>query len=298
MRLRGGILYLSTSAVLLLSLPFAYGLMGERSATGDSAAIYVLKNYLQASYARDYRQAYAYISALDRRLKDERSYVRERGAFNGFTLEVAKQLASTIEVHPLETRIEHDRARLRLKIKLPDAGKLGSLLLNWDSERLNTLSVRQRREIIETLTKQRKAGKLEMLEGEESFELVKESGTWKIFLDWAAGVKIKFQTTLASGATIETKLVQTEVVTKPGELFNIALRIRNNSKQELTARIGHLVDPHGVRDHLDLVECGFLLPVRLLPQKEEEFTSTYLLRGGLPEGVRELTVTYAFALLK
>jgi hypothetical protein len=40
------------------------------------------------------------------------------------------------------------------------------------------------------------------------------------------------------------------------------------------------------------------LPVRLAPGKEEEFTSTYLLRGSLPESVRELSVTYAVTLVQ
>jgi len=54
-----------------------------------------------------------------------------------------------------------------------------------------------------------------------------------------------------------------------------------------------LVEPQELRDYLDLVDCGFILPVRLQPGKEEEFVTTYLLRGTLPEAVRQLSVTYA-----
>jgi cytochrome c oxidase assembly protein Cox11 len=86
------------------------------------------------------------------------------------------------------------------------------------------------------------------------------------------------------------------VVTRPGEIFKVVLNVKNTGPEQLFARIGHLVDPYEVRDYLDLVDCGFLLPVRLAPGKEEEFVSTYLLRRNLPEGVRQLNVTYAVTL--
>ena len=291
------LLLLATAGLLLVLLP-AYLLTSERSSAANDQQdpLLVLERYLKASYARDYKEAYQYISAQDRRLKDERSYVRERGAFSGFTLDVARKLASYIEVSPVEKRLTADRTNIKLKLKLPDANKLSPMLLNWDTDRLEALSASQRRELIESLEKLRKDRMLEMVEGEEAFDLVNEAGAWKVFLNWAAGVKLTFQTTLPPAAPIEAKLLQSEVTARHGEIFNIAVRIRNTSKQEITARIGHLVDPHEVRDYLDLVECGFLLPVRLLPGKEEEFITTYLLRGGLPEEVRQLVVTYAVTL--
>ena len=76
-------------------------------------------------------------------------------------------------------------------------------------------------------------------------------------------------------------------------VFRVAMRIKNIGKQTLSTRIGHLVEPQELRDYLDLVDCGFILPVRLQPGTEEEFVTTYLLRGTLPEAVRHLSVTYA-----
>jgi hypothetical protein len=51
-------------------------------------------------------------------------------------------------------------------------------------------------------------------------------------------------------------------------------------------------------EYLDLVECGFLLPVAIKPGAAEEFSSTYLLRGGIPENVRKLAVIYEFKVEK
>jgi cytochrome c oxidase assembly protein CtaG/Cox11 len=253
----------------------------------------ILDRYLRASYARDFRSAYQYISARDQRLKDESSYVRERGAFTGFTLEVTKRLAAHIEISSVVKRIADNRAAVKVRLKVPDAQKLAVMLLHWDTDRLNALSAGERSGIIDSLAQLRQDGNLDMAEGEESLEMIKEGTAWRVFLNWAAGLKFNFHTAVPSTAPIQAKLSQSEGTTYPGEPFKISLKITNTSEQAVTARIGHLIDPHEFRDYLDLIECGFLLPFRLLPGEQEEFTSTYLLRRGLPENVRQLTMTYA-----
>ncbi|HTF91890.1 MAG TPA: hypothetical protein VK632_02535 [Verrucomicrobiae bacterium] len=41
-----------------------------------------------------------------------------------------------------------------------------------------------------------------------------------------------------------------------------------------------------------------LLPLTLQPGKEQEYSGTYMLRGSLPEGIRQLALTYDFKILK
>ena len=104
--------------------------------------------------------------------------------------------------------------------------------------------------------------------------------------------------TLANAADLDVALSKSEVVVYPGDLFEIVLKIKNRSSQPVVARIGHLVEPRDVTNFLDFVECGFLLPITLQPGKEQEYSARYLLRGGLPEGVHQLNLTYDFRLLK
>ena len=137
-----------------------------------------------------------------------------------------------------------------------------------------------------------------MIEGEQAFDLVREHDTWKIFLNWAAGVKVAFKTSLAGTSGLEATLPQNEVITQTGELFNVVLKIRNRSDQDVFTRIGHLIEPQDVGDHLDLVECGFLVPVRIPSGTEVEYLSTYLLRASIPESLRQVRVTYAFKVEK
>ena len=267
------------------------------AAAGDPGdAIITLGRYIRATYARDYEEAYSSIAAPDQRLKDRVSYVRDRGTFSGFTLEISRLLASYIELRALENRINAGQASIKIKFRVPDAAKLGPLLHDWDIDRLEGLSATERKEMLAAIKRLHQNGEIEMIEGEELFELVKEGDSWKIAMNWVSTVRVGFQTSIPRTVHVEARLERSHIATRAGEVFKVVLKVKNISNEQLLARIGHLVDPYALRDYLDLVECGFLMPVRLAPGKEEEFVSTYLLRGSLPEGVRQLNVTYAVTL--
>lgn len=287
----------SCSALFVVALLGLSSLNVSSTAAADRQdAVVTLDRYVRATYARDYEEAYSHIATSDQRVKDRASYVRDRGTFSGFTLEIARVLASYIELNPLETRVDAGQARIKIKFKVPDAGKLGPLLHGWDSDQLEGLSGTERNALLAAIDKLRRNHEIEMIAGEDVFELIKEDSSWKVVLNWASPVNVGFQASISSSVPVEARLPRSAVATRPGEIFKVVLNVKNTSQEQLFARIGHLVDPHGVRDYLDLVECGFLLPVRLEPGKEEEFVSTYLLRGNLPEGVRQLSVTYAVTL--
>jgi len=258
----------------------------------------VLKAYLRATYARDFADAYRYISTADRKIRDLDRYVQQRGSFNGFALEISRKLSEAIAFE-LARRDENPyRIQFVAKYQVPDPKKLASWLLNWDAYRLNSSSAAERKQILDRIEKSTQSASLPMSAGEETFELVRENGEWRVFLNWAAGVKIPFRLDLSKSADLDVSLSKTEIVIQPGDLFEIVLRIKNRTDQPLAARIGHLVEPTHVADFLDFVQCGFLLPVTIAPGKEEQFSGTYLLRGSLPEGVRQLSLTYDFRLLK
>jgi hypothetical protein len=281
------------AAVVLLMLPPIYLLSNEvRNSTDEP--VRVLAQYLKLLYARDFSQAYRLISAQDQSLKSERTYVRERGPFTGFTTDVASKLAELIEVQPVQQRLEGDQLRIKLAMKLPDANAVGPLLLNWDEERLNALPNFERRKLLAQLEQQRRAGTLRMIEGEEEFTLVKERNQWRVFLDWASGVRVHFAANVDDFPDLEAYALTKETITRPNEVFTVTYRIKNRARRDLFARIIHRVEPRAIERHLDIVECALLLPVRVLPGEEQEYASTYLIRGDLPEGTKELNVIYDF----
>jgi hypothetical protein len=258
----------------------------------------VIQGYLRATYARDYIDAYHYISSADQRVKDVNRYAQQRGAFMGFALDATKKLASAIEIKSSQKEVAPDRIQAVAKIRIPEPSTVSSLLLNWDPGRLNLLGASDRAQVIDSLDEKQRSGSLKMIEVEENLELVKESDEWRIFLNWAAGVTIPFRVLLSNAADLDVVLSKNEVVVQPGEFFEIYLKMKNRSKQPVVARIGHLVEPQEVENFFDFVECGFLLPVTLEPGKEQEYYARYLIRESIPEGVHQLSLTYDFTLLK
>ena len=258
----------------------------------------VLQTYLRATYARDYIDAYRFISSADRKVRDLNRYVQQRGPFAGFTLELARDLSESIEIKFKQHQDTPTRIQTVIIYKVPDPKKVSPLLLNWDPYRLNSLAPEERKRILDAIDKKKHDGSLDMSEGEENFELVKEADGWRVFLNWAAGVKIPLRLDLSKSKDLDVTLSKSEIGAQPGDLFEVILRITNRTDQTVTARIGHLIEPDAIADYLDFVQCGFLLPVTIGPVQQQEFSGTYLLRGTLPEGVRQLNLTYDFRLLK
>jgi cytochrome c oxidase assembly protein Cox11 len=110
------------------------------------------------------------------------------------------------------------------------------------------------------------------------------------------GVKILFRLALPNASDLSVVLSRNEVVVQPGDLFEISLSIKNQSKQPVNIRIDHMIEPLEVANYLDLVECGFLVPVTLHPEIEQKYSGRYLLRERIPEGVHQLSLTYDFKL--
>ena len=295
---------------LRLSLAFITAMIAIATAAGARAAerpgdtrqpVSVAHAYLRAVYARDFAEAYRYVSAEDRRARNLNQYLRQRGPFNGFALEVARMLAAMVEVKTTQTQTVSNRELLTVHYKAPYPEKLSALLRHWNGYQLNSLSPTERKQIIEAIESKKRDGSIEMIAGEEKLTLMKEGDEWRIFLDWATGVMIPIHTIVAepaAAAALDVRFSPKQVATQPGEVFEIHLKLRNRSTEPIVARIGHHVEPRELADYLEIVQCGFLLPVKLQPGTEQEYSATYLLRGGLPEGVHQLNLTYDFRLAR
>jgi hypothetical protein len=258
----------------------------------------VVHAYIKAVYARDFITAYELISDADRRVRDLDRYVRQRGPFSGFTLDAARKLAESIQLQAYGRDVVGDRLRLQIVYRVPDPQKVAPLMMHWDSHRLNSLSATERNRLLGNLEAQQRDGSLPMSDGRETFDLRKENGAWRIYLDWAAGVRIPLRLELTNASGLEASLSKAEVSLQPGEVFDIKLRIKNPTPSPVITRIGHLVEPYGEADYLDIVQCGFLLPITIPASSEQEYSGVYMLRGSLPEGVRQLSLTYEFRVLQ
>ena len=292
-RMASWFLGLMAAFILILPAAFVYNTSPQHSA--QTAPFNTVEAYLKNAYARDFKKAYRYISLGDRQLKAERVYVREKGSFSGFPLDVTRKLSEFIELRPVKAVREQDgQMRVKLEAKYPDANSLSTILLDWDEERLNALPSSTQRDILSTLDQMNRAGEIKRIEGEEEFTLVKEGTSWRVYLDWAAGIRVSYNAVVPPTEAINAVPVNKTTTIRPSELFTIAYRVKNRTAQTISTRITHRIEPDELSQHLDIIDCALLLPVELRPGEESEFSTTYMVRGDLPEGTKELNVTYDF----
>jgi len=255
----------------------------------------VIQAYLRASYARDSIEAYRFISSEDRRFRDLNRYVQLRGKFNGFALEAARKLSESMKIDIRQKPVAPNRIQAVASYKAPNPGNLRTLMRN--AYQLNLVPESERKQIIESIEKSTRDETLEMIAREETFELIKEGDEWRIFFNWAAGVRIGFRAMPVKSSEVEVSLSKEQLVVQPGDMFEIFLAIKNLTKKESIVQVNHLVEPRDIAAYLDFVQCDVLEPVRVQAGKEQEYSATYLLRGSFPEGIRKFGLTYGFSSL-
>jgi len=281
-------------AVVLLLLPAAIVRFVATNPPREKP-MEVARSYLRVTLARNYREAYRFISAADRRVTNQEDYVQAQGGFSGFALQLAKMLAAQVEFRLVEQETKGHRARLTLDYKVPAADEVSALLYNWDQDKLNALSRAEQQPIIGALEKMRKAGNMINIEGRETFNLVKEDGRWKVFLDWASGIKVSFNAALPSDSLVEVEVLKRELIASVDEPFQTNLKFRNRGRHEIVARIDHLIEPREFAGRVAMIACGFLRPLTLYPGEVREVSSAYLLDPGFPKDTT-LSITFVFNL--
>ncbi len=255
----------------------------------------VVKAYLKANYARDYQNAYRYISSQDQLVWNEKSYASQSEGFTGFALELAQTLAASMEVWVIEKQLSSNRAHYKIGYRVPTADELSALLLDWEPAKLNALSRPRQEQLLETLGKMKKDDKMIMIEGQETIDLVADKGGWKVFLDWASGIRITLKADSAPSTEVEARFVQNELIVKKDEPFQIDLKIKNRSKRPIVARIVHHVEPRDMESHIDMIACGALGSLALQPGDVQQISSAYLIRDGIQAG-EKIDITYEFKL--
>jgi len=255
----------------------------------------VVKAYLKANYARDYQNAYRYISSQDQLVWNEKSYASQSEGFTGFALELAQTLAASMEIWVIEKQLSSDRTHYKIGYRVPTADELSALLFDWDPDKLNALSRPRQEQLLETLGKMKKDGKMIMIEGQETIDLVADKGGWKVFLDWASGIRITLKADSAPSTEVEARFVPNELIVKKDEPFQIDLKIKNRSKRPIVARIVHHIEPRDMESHIDMIACGALGSLALQPGDVQQISSAYLMRDGIQAG-EKINITYEFKL--
>lgn len=287
--------FILAALLLAVLVPGAYFLIPPRN-NEPNRPLATVDGYLRATYARDFGRAYDYLSSADRQTRSRQNFVNGEGAYSGFTLEAAQRLSGFMKIWLIDRQESTDRLVIKVGYQLPAPSELNSLLLNWDQDRLNSLSNEEQKALLAELDARHRVGRLLNIEGQETLELVKEAGSWKVFLNWAAGTRVMLQSKQPDDNKLVIRFATTEVMAKNDELFLVNVKIGNPGSHAVTFTVGHLLEPPEVADDLQLVECGLLTPTTLEAKQEKEFAMAYLLNSSVGQTHREIKLTYDFKL--
>jgi len=279
----------SLAAVLAMIAPFFVSIVGG---TVDDGAARIVKDYLAATYARDFARAYGLISERDKKVFSQGDFVQSRGAYSGFARRLAEELARGMKFKVIDDTRAGERAHIKAAVKLPAPEDLSALVENWNTERLNALSPARQRDLLNRIATLRREQKLALVESQESFDLIKEGKHWRLFFGWASGARVRFDFRAPPGSGIEMDFDEKEIIARANEPFLVRFKVKNRGRREITARIIHRVEPVAARDNLQMIQCGLLSPIDLMPGSEREMAGVYLLDG--PIDVKHLTIGYEF----
>lgn len=257
---------------------------------------HVALEYGRALYANDADALWRLISEEDHRAKDEEAFRRQQRNFRGFTRDAVRELARYIDATPVKTSITGDRASVTLRFRLPDANapEILALAHDWDEDRLEALTTTERERILSRIVALHRERKLPTVEGDETIDLVRETGGWKVALHWADGVQLRFVADVEPGVRLDVSVTPAQATLSRGERLRVTVRASNRSDHEITTRVGHRIQPESQSKHLALLLCPLFVPVTLVAGETREFSSEYLLLADAPNDLRALDVTYVF----
>lgn len=256
----------------------------------------VALEYARAMYARDLPRAYRLLSGQDREKKTEAAFVSEGDAPTGKTLELARHLASFIEIVSAEKKITGDRAEVKLKLNLPNANapEIAGIVRDWEMAVLNALSETDAERIRTGLDQLHRSGRLPMLEGNETFELVREPSGWRLVLLRAGTIRVRFRTRSPEELPMRVAPAAQDLVVRPGEPFQMRVSLTNQSGQRLSMRVSHEIEPKVAASSVVFVQCPLLLPVQLPPGDTREYSSTMMIAAVAPDWMEGVQVTFTF----
>lgn len=282
------------AAVLIAAATFLSGPLRASEAAGPER---ILKSYLRAMYARDADVAYAFLSDADKAEKSLVEYRAETGSYDGPVLNVSRVLAEAIRFEKMAVSIEGDRATISFAARLPDANDpaLEPLVQGFDKKRLNQLSSDELDRRLEQIATRSTTGQLPViLSNDERWELVRESEGWRVFVNWADTVEVRFNAVVMGDLGWEFTPVRNRVLAKPGETIEMAYRVRNTGTRETVGKARHIIGPRTQAGHLEIISCFCFLEQRLKPGESAELPLVFRVDFDVPETIRQFSVRYEF----
>lgn len=140
----------------------------------------VLSKYLDNLLHGNHAEAYKYISTRDKKIKSLQVYLSEQSKVES---PFAKAVTSKISYEIKDVTITKDQAKINVAITTPDPGYIVTDVL--DAAFMSTFGEKKNeKEMDKMLAEKYKGKEVPMTTITQSFDLVKESDGWKVFLNW------------------------------------------------------------------------------------------------------------------
>jgi hypothetical protein len=229
-----------------------------------------------ANQFHDFETAYGYISDTDQVVRDKASYIRSQENLSGFALELAKRLTANMKALVIDQKLGSKRARIEIGYRRPAGDEISSRLFDWNASKLNALPEIEQLRLVKAWEDLRKSGKIVTLEGQESFDLVREKGGWKIFLNWAARSRVIFKAITPRSGALEVQFRRNDFLVETNEPFQIDFTVKNRSAGVIVTRLALLIEPLRSAKNVAMIACGSLSPMQLRPGETRELFSSYI----------------------
>lgn len=168
----------------------------------------VLNNYLNASLKGRYKEAYSYLSAEDKAIKDLQSYLKENEKEDN---PFAQAIASKVSYKILKLEKSDKKATADVEITLPDFESIFADVMGAAFK--SAFGGGDEKEMEKILAKKFESGEVPLTTKKETFNLVKQEDGWKVYLDWKSE-KIKKE----KQAKIQALLAEAEELKKSKKL--------------------------------------------------------------------------------
>ena len=250
--------------------------------------------YAQAVYAHDYAKAWEFISAADKQSKTREVYLAENDLWSGLRQELAGKLAGWIQFSQVKLDIVNDRATVSVQMQAPNGNQPEVSKILQAAKRDAELAAAGRRALFDQLERMYAAGQIEILEGDQTFTLVRESEGWRVSVGWDEAIIVKLTAVVSPDLDWEFYPLQTEVRAQPGETLAATYRAVNRSDRPITAKGKHLILPEAYKDYFTTLQCFCFIQQTLQPGQSQEMKLVFRIDYDVPAEVREFENKYIF----
>lgn len=250
--------------------------------------------YARAVYARDYAQTWEFISAVDKQYKTREQYLAENSSFTGLENELAAILAGWIQFTQTNVEVVGDRATVTVHVKAPNGNQPEVYKLLQAAEGETELVAAERHALFEQLESMYAANQIEILEDNYTFTLRHEPDGWRVVMDWAGAIVVKFTAEVSPGLDWEFYPLQAEVRALPGETLTVIYRAVNRSNHPIIGKGKHVILPEAYKDYFTTLQCFCFVQQTLQPGESKDMALIFRIDYDVPAEVRQFENNYIF----